>query len=116
MKKIYCPLFCCDIYIFNKERPEAVDKFIRSKTDDEHVLHHETAGAQVSTLSPYEFCLIIWSKFDDATLTHECLHLAARILRFRKIVLGDQESEEIYGYYIEYLFREIKKALKGKNT
>src|SRR6185503_12966239 len=55
---------------------------------------------------------IVWLPPDVAlsTIAHECVHLAAEVLRDRDVVLT-RDSEEAYAYYVSSMFEQMRAAL-----
>jgi hypothetical protein len=56
---------------------------------------------------------IVWMPADAvlSTIAHECVHLAAEVLRNRDVVLT-RDSEEAFAYYVSSMFEQMRALLQ----
>lgn len=115
--EFYEPLFCVVIYVYPNTTAEEVKKL--STNSDE--FHNENTVASVLTLEDGNYVLAFFNSSNhkdhgddiNTILLHECFHLSYKILSTAGIELSD-ETEEVYAYYQQYIFKQIKKLIKGK--
>lgn len=114
-KKIRDDFWRVFIHVSYKETFEKAYKYAKKKglelSFDEFKDYYETSAGFVIWCDEQNVMIVLCSdssieSAQAGIITHECFHAVSAILRKRGIKLTE-ESEEVYAYYLEWLFKRI---------
>ena len=92
-------------------------KFADSKTDEDLKNQYKDAQTDGMCLLTDDDIHFIWlGEKDYATMVHELIHHTCNALVRRYQLMFDEDTEEVFACYMEFLFKECNKILNEKKN